>query len=621
MRGKGSKPIQPVNSCLRTVTGETAPIRGTAELRLGIGVLTIPHQMWVAEITDECILGLDFLERHGCQVDLKEGVLLIGEEEVPLQQAQKDAEPSTCRVIAQDSVNLPPRCETIIPASLLNFNGNARWGVLSPDRKAQSLNGLLIGKTLVDLRERVPVRVLNPSDQPRKLKAGSGLAICVLVESVLTSRVCVGEKVPACELPEHVKLLYERSVTNLQPYQQKLLYNLLQEYAHLFSRGAEDLGRTSIVKHRIDTGAAVPIRQPPRRLPLTRREEAALAVQDMLKQGVIEPSTSPWASPIVLVRKKDGTTRFCVDYRKLNSVTRKDSYPLPRIDDTLESLAGAKWFSTLDLKSGYWQVELDAQDKEKSAFTTGSGLWQFQVMPFGLCNAPATFERLMEQVLVALPLTVCLVYLDDILVPGRTFDEELANLRQVFQRLDEAKLKLSPKKCTLLKQKVTYLGHVVTESGVAMDTDKVAAVQEWPVPRTATEVWSFLGLCSYYRRFVENFAEIARPLHQYSDPRQPFVWTPDAEQAFKQLKKALVKAPILGYPLAKGQLILDTDASNHGIGAVLSQVQEGQECVIAYYSRVLTQPEQNYCVTRRELLAIVSAVKHTPMPPAALPAL
>ena len=247
------------------MTGETAPIRGKAELRLGIGVLTIPHQMWVAEITDECIWGLDFLEHHGCQVDLKEGVLLIGEEEVPLQQPQKDAEPSTCRVIAQNSVNLPPRSETIVPASLMNFSGDARWGVLSPDRVAPAIDGLLIGKTLVDLQqERVPVRVLNLSDQPRKLKSGSGLAICELVECVLTSRACVRENVPVCELPKYVKPLYERSVTNLQPYQQKLLYNLLQEYAHLFSRGAEDLGRTDIVKHRIDgSNTPTPKETPP----------------------------------------------------------------------------------------------------------------------------------------------------------------------------------------------------------------------------------------------------------------------------------------------------------------------------------------------------------------------
>ena len=187
----------------------------------------------------------------------------------------------------------------------------------------------------------------------------------------------------------------------------------------------------------------------------------------MQKQNVIEPSSSPWSSPIVLVSKKDGSTRFCVDYRKVNEVTHKDSYPLPRIDDTIEALAGSRWFSTLDLKSGYWQVQLAVDAKEKTAFSSGSGLWQFRVMPFGLCNAPATFERLMEQVLVGLPMTTALVYLDDVLVPGRSFSQQIVNLRQVFERLKKAKLKLSPKKCILYQREVRYLSHVVSEQGIS----------------------------------------------------------------------------------------------------------------------------------------------------------
>ena len=237
----------------------------------------------------------------------------------------------------------------------------------------------------------------------------------------------------------------------------------------------------------INTGDAPPIRQPVRRLPLAKREEAERAVQEMREQDVIEPSASPWSSPIVLVNKKDGSTRFCVDYRKLNNITHKDSYPLPHIDDTIEALSGAKFFSTLDLKSGYWQVPLDDSAKEKTAFSTGSGLWQFNVMPFGLCNAPATFERLMEQVLFGLPMSVTLVYLDDIIVPGQSFSQHIANLRQVFERLRKAKLKLSPKKCILFQRKVQYLGHVVSEEGISPDPGKIEAVKTWPRPATVTD--------------------------------------------------------------------------------------------------------------------------------------
>ncbi|GFX31606.1 retrovirus-related Pol polyprotein from transposon 17.6 [Trichonephila clavipes] len=206
-------------------------------------------------------------------------------------------------------------------------------------------------------------------------------------------------------------------------------------------------------------------------------EEVQKLIKDKKDNDVIEPSSSSWASPIVLVRKKDGSTRFCVDHRQLNDVTKKDSYPLPRIDDTLDTLASNTWFSTLDLKSGYWQVEPHPDHKEKTAFTMGQGLWQFKVMPFGLCNAPATFEHLMETVLGGLSYNACLVYLDDIIV-GRSFEEHLKYIRRVLQKLKEAKLKLSPSKCHLFRREVTYLRHIISADGVRIDPDKISAVKD-----------------------------------------------------------------------------------------------------------------------------------------------
>ena len=276
-----------------------------------------------------------------------------------------------------------------------------------------------------------------------------------------------------------------------------------------------DLGRTRLVKHTIDIEGAMPISQPPRKIPLAKKDEAEGAVQEMRRQGVIEQSTSPWSSPVVLVRKKDGTNRFCVDYRKLNAVTKKDSYPLPIIDSTLDALMGSSWFSTLDLKSGYWQVEVNEADQAKSAFSTGRGLWQFKVLPFGLCNAPATFERLMEMVLHGLPWSVCLVYLDDIIVHAREFQDELHRLREVFLRLRAANLKLNPKKCQLCRREVSYLGHVITRNGVSPDPEKTKTVMEWPVPRTSGDVRRFLGLCTYYRKFVPSFSTLAKPLYMF----------------------------------------------------------------------------------------------------------
>ena len=200
----------------------------------------------------------------------------------------------------------------------------------------------------------------------------------------------------------------------------------------MLARCPEDLGRTSILSHHIETGDVQPIRQHPRRVPLPHRGTVQDLLKDMLEKKVISPSKSPWASPIVLVKKKDGTTRFCVDYRRVNDVTRKDAYPIPRVDDTLDMLSGSAWFTTLDLKSGYWQVEVAEEHREKTAFCTQEGLFEFNVMPFRLCNAPATFQRLMNSILAGLQWTTCLVYIDDIIIVGRTFDEHLNNLQHVL---------------------------------------------------------------------------------------------------------------------------------------------------------------------------------------------
>ena len=237
-------------------------------------------------------------------------------------------------------------------------------------------------------------------------------------------------------------------------------------------------------------------------------------VQQMLSSNVIRTSNSPWASPVVMVRKKDGSLRFCVDFRQLNAATVKDAHPLPRIDDILDALHVAKWFSTLDLKSGYWQVPITEQDKAKTAFRTSSGqLFKFNQVPFGLCNAPATFSRLMDRILAGLHWETCLFYLDDIILFSSTWEVHLARLRQVFERLRHANLKLGADKCTFAAKEVNYLGHRVTEEGLLPDSSLLAAIREIPPPKTATEVRSFLGLAGYYWRYVKGFAAIAAPLH------------------------------------------------------------------------------------------------------------
>ena len=393
--------------------------------------------------------------------------------------------------------------------------------------------------------------------------------------------------------------------------EKKQLKELVLEFSDVFALDETELGSTDCISHVIDTGESQPIRQPPRRKPFALRRTIQDMVRSMLERGVIKPSHSPWSSPVVIVAKKDGSKRFCVDYRKLNAITKMDAYPLPRIDDALDVLSQMKYFTTLDLVSGYWQVKMSESSAEKTAFSTAEGLFEFVVMPFGLCNAPATFQRLMEAVLAGLIPETCLPYIDDVLVMAKTFDSHLERLRVVFLQFRNSGLKLKAKKCHLAQSMVRYLGYIVSEKGISADPSKVAAVREFPIPENLQSLRSFLGLASYYRRFIPCFSSVAHPLYALTKKDAPFIWTSSCEEAFMQLKQLLVQAPILAYPDFEKEFFVETDASGSGLGALLSQVQaDGLHQPVAYASRTLQAHEKNYGVTELEALGVVWAARH-----------
>ena len=302
----------------------------------------------------------------------------------------------------------------------------------------------------------------------------------------------------------------------------------------------------------------------------------------MLSSGVIHPSNSPWASPVIMVKKKDGSLRFCVDFRQLNVAAVKDAHPIPYIDDLLDTLHGARWFSTLDLKSGYWQVPIQEQDKEKTAFRTSSGqLFEFNQVPFGLCNAPATFSRFMDHVLAGLHWETCLFYLENIIVFAATWEEHLDRLRQVFERLRHAQLNLGADKCTFAAKEVSYLGHRVTEEGLLSDPSLLAAIRKISPPKNATEVHSFLGLAGYYWRYVKSFATIAGPLHALTRKDAVFHWGQDCQEAFDRLKTLLTTSPVTAFLDFSLPFRFYTDASTAGLGAIPAQVRKARSASAA----------------------------------------
>ncbi|CAM4575830.1 unnamed protein product [Caretta caretta] len=390
--------------------------------------------------------------------------------------------------------------------------------------------------------------------------------------------------------------------------QRQQIQELCTSYAPTFSATP---GLTERAYHSIDTGNAHPIRVQPYRVSPQAKTAIEREIQDMLQMGVIRPSESAWASPVVLVPKPDGEIRFCVDYRKLNAVTRPDNYPMPRTDELLEKLGRAQFISTLDLTKGYWQVPLDESAKERSAFITHLGLYEFNVLPFGLRNAPATFQRLVDGLLAGLG-EYAVAYLDDVAIFSDSWADHLEHLQKVLERIREAGLTVKAKKCQIGLNRVTYLGHQVGQGTISPLQAKVDAIQKWPVPKSKKQVQSFLGLADYYRRFVPHYSQIAAPLTDLTKKKQPNAvqWTGKCQKAFNKLKATLMSDPVLRAPDFDKPFLVTTDASERGVGAVLMQKGPDREFhPVVFLSKKLSERESNWSVTEKECYAIVYALE------------
>lgn len=486
--------------------------------------------------------------------------------------------------------------------------------IFTPSNEKLEKNNVICAHEVVciDKDFYVPVRLLSLDGNGGKIYKGTKIGELNMIENspdVALRAIHLTSDVPELTLTELFEMHVDQDQRN--ELNRNYLIQILKKFKNVFSKTKQDLGFSDVVKHKIDTGDSYPINMGFRRVPIAMEKEVERLVLEMKEGGIIRDSCSPWNSPIVLVRKKNNEIRFCIDYRRLNYLTKRPIFPIPDCQQLFDTLHGSEVFSALDLSQGYYQVAMDEDDIPKTAFTTKSGQYEFIRMPFGLSGAPATFQRVMHQVLKSQNWKSCLIYLDDVLVFGKDEKEHFERLYDVLSTIEKAGLKLSPKKCNFMMPQVKYLGHIISKRGISTDPEKIEKVKNFIKPNKEKDLISFLGLCGYYRKFIKNYSVLVHPLEnicKHCTANKIINWNDEALEAFNVLKQKLTTAPILSFPCEHGDYILDTDASHDTIGAVLSQIQDGDEKVICYASHRLTKSEKEYCTTRKELLAVYKYV-------------
>lgn len=396
--------------------------------------------------------------------------------------------------------------------------------------------------------------------------------------------------------------------TELTADQQQRLQKIIDSFK--ITESDQPLSRTHVLSHHIDTGESEPVRQ--RYYPVSPYVQVEMdkELKRMIRLGVVEPSDSPWSSPIVGVRKPNGDIRLCLDARRVNDCSKKNAYPLPYISRILGRLQGTKYLTSIDLKNSFWQIPLTETSKEKTAFTVpGRGHYQFNVMPFGLCNAAQTQSQLMDKVL-GFDMEPCVFnYIDDIVCATSTFEEHLHYLEQISIRLKKANLSINVEKSKFCVPEIKYLGYILTKDGIATNPEKVSAIINYPSPKSVTGVRQLMGMVSWYRRFIKDFANITTPITNLIKKSNKFVWTQEAENSLNILKKALSSTPILMTPDFDKEFTIQSDACNSGMGAVLTQEIDGHERVIEYMGQKFTDSQKKYTTTEKECLALILAIE------------
>lgn len=573
---------------VRGVNGITHTL-GYVDTSLGHELAEYPVRFHILEQLPANVIGLigtNFLKKFGAKIDFAKMKM---EFTIPS---------------GEIHFTIPPRyeyityIETEFAETCVVLNQKVQPNVFVANSIANPVNG------------KIPVRLVNISNKPVVIKD-------------LKPRIALAENYNVIELKKDdqkydkiraSKLLEELKLNHLSGSDEKAIKQICLKYSDIFCLKGDKLGTTNVYCPSLTVKPNIqPAFSKPYRLPFSQKEEVCKQVENMLKDGIIEETKSEWNSPLLLVPKKSDNDskkwRLVIDYRKVNTNLQDDKFPLPNIEEVIDSLAGSQYFTHLDLSQGYYQCELKPEDRPITAFATPSGQYQMTRLPMGLKTSPSSFSRLMTVAMSGLNLTKCLIYLDDIIVFGKTFDEHNKNLISVFQRLREVNLKLNPAKCNFLKQELIYLGHFISKEGVLPDPQKIETIKNWKSPSSSDEVKRFVAFANYYRKHIRNFASLCLPLNYLTRKGIEFNWSEECETAFQQLKERFIKPPVLDYPdfSEKNTFKLHTDASGYGIGAVLSNKNDKP---IAYASKGLNSAEKNYSTIEKELLAIVWAIQH-----------
>lgn len=616
--------LQPKKYNILVANGSALHATGTCEILVKIGSARYPIEFQIVDdLPYEMIIGNDFLNGK-VKIDLIKGITKFKVTRdrfssprskskrpyslvtVPLHIFKQPV--ATCAIKLDEDVTIPANHQITIPvpcpAAEVDFIGSTR--LFEPKTHKGKV---FSARSVMSIDTTLSVNLINLSDKSVKLYKGSTLGELQPLEDTIESRFADLHFETFTERSDFEKKVNLDS-NNLSAEDKQRVLDMLWKNKEAFAFNPKKPPTTTATQHTINVENAKPINVPPHRQPPRVDKIVSEHITEMLDNNLIYGSHSPWASPVVLAKKKDGTWRFCVDYRRLNAVTKREAYPIPRIDDTLHSLSGNIFFSALDCASGYWQIEINKKDREKTAFITKHGLFEFRVMPFGLTNAPATWQRTMDLVLAGLKWQICLVYLDDIIVFSKTVDEHMTNLQLVFDALMKHNISLRLDKCHFFQSKVKYLGYNVSKEGIAIDVDKIKSILDYKPPHDLHSVRRFLGLCNVYRKFIPQYAMLTAPITLLTRKNTKFIWSDTCQQVFETMKEKLTTAPILAFPDFNQQFILTTDASDIGISAILSQGPEGMERVIEYASRPFTSAESNYFTTERECLALIWGIHH-----------